>query len=137
MSGPGVVFDTNVLISAALRRHSVPRQAFDSANAYARILTSEACLQELTTVLQRPKFSRYVTPFEVSLFLNAYALRAKLVPVTHTVADCRDPNDNKFLELALSGEAAWIVTGDADLLVLHPYRGIALVTPAEFTHASL
>ncbi len=86
-------------------------------------------------VLQRPKFSRYLTPFEASLFLNAYALQAELVPITHTVTDCRDSKDNKFLELALSGEASYLVSGDDDLLVLHPFRGIPILAPADFMQA--
>ena len=45
---------------------------------------------------------------------------------------CRDPNDDKFLELALSGGADCIVSGDKDLLVLHPFRGVPIVTPRDF-----
>jgi predicted nucleic acid-binding protein len=48
------------------------------------------------------------------------------------VQACRDPDDDKFLEVAMSGGADWIVTGDADLLALHPFEGIAIVTPADF-----
>jgi predicted nucleic acid-binding protein len=48
------------------------------------------------------------------------------------VADCRDPKDDKFLSLALAAGADCIVSSDADLLALHPYRGIAIVTPAVF-----
>ncbi len=45
---------------------------------------------------------------------------------------CRDPKDDKFLEVALSGKADLILTGDADLLTLNPWRGIAVLTPAEY-----
>ena len=45
---------------------------------------------------------------------------------------CRDPDDDKLLELAVNGAADFIVTGDDDLLVMNPFRGIAIVTPAEF-----
>ena len=44
-------------------------------------------------------------------------------------SDCRDPKDDKFLELALNGKATHIVSGDEDLLVLHPFRGIPILTP--------
>ena len=57
---------------------------------------------------------------------------AELVNVVETVTDCRDPRDNKFLELAVSGRATHIVTGDSDLLVLHPFRGIIVVSPSSF-----
>jgi predicted nucleic acid-binding protein len=55
-----------------------------------------------------------------------------LVDVTERVAACRDPKDDKFLELAVSGRASCIVSGDKDLLALHPFRGIAILNPAAF-----
>jgi putative PIN family toxin of toxin-antitoxin system len=60
---------------------------------------------------------------------------AELVTITERFAACRDPKDDKFLELAVSGQADIIVTGDADLLVLNPFRDIPIVTPATFTSA--
>ena len=54
------------------------------------------------------------------------------IPVTHTITDCRDPKDNKFLELALSASATALITGDADLLVLHPFQNISILTPADY-----
>ncbi len=57
---------------------------------------------------------------------------ADLVEVDQAVTDCRDSKDNKFLQLAVSGHATHLVTGDQDLLVLHPYRHIAILTAREF-----
>ena len=57
---------------------------------------------------------------------------AELVTITEQIASCRDPHDDKFLELAVSGRADMIVSGDADLLALNPFRGIPIVTPAMF-----
>jgi predicted nucleic acid-binding protein len=68
-----------------------------------------------------------VTP-SLSLLLRD----VQLVNVTETIDACRDPKDNRILELAVSGAAVMIVTGDRDLLGLHPFRGIPIVTPAEF-----
>lgn len=48
------------------------------------------------------------------------------------IEECRDPKDNKILEVAVEGKADVIVTGDKDLLVLHPFRGIPIIGPAEF-----
>ena len=45
---------------------------------------------------------------------------------------CRDPDDDKFLELAVSGNADYLVSGDDDLLALHPFREIPILRPAEF-----
>ena len=134
---PAVVFDTNGLVSAALLSQSVSRQAFEKAYQQCRLLTSTACLNELTEVLHRPKFAKYITPFEASLFINRYALATHSIPITVMITDCRDQKDNKFLEVAVCGEATYIVSGDADLLMLRPYRNISIITPGEFLAANL
>ncbi len=56
-------------------------------------------------------------------------------PLAEAVAGCRDPNDDKFLELAVNGRADLIVSGDEDLLVLGAFRGIPIMTPARFGRA--
>ena len=57
---------------------------------------------------------------------------AELVDITERIAACRDPKDDKFLELAVSGKADLIVSGDGDLLDLNPFREIPILTPAGF-----
>lgn len=126
------VFDTNALISAALIRGSVSRRAFDKAFAEGELLVSVETIDELDRVLGRADFVKYVTENERMEFLAVLLREARLVEVTVHISECRDPQDNKFLELAVSGEAACIVSGDKDLLVLHPFRGIAVVTPRSF-----
>lgn len=126
------VFDTNTLVSAALSAASTPRQAFDSALRRGELITSESCLAELNQVLHRPKFARYLTPFEADLFINQYSLKATSVLVSSSLTDCRDAKDNKFLELAVDGLANCIITGDQDLLVLHPYHTVSIFTPVDF-----
>jgi putative PIN family toxin of toxin-antitoxin system len=96
------------------------------------ILTSVAIIDELRIVLQRPKFDRYAPLDDRMLFLISFIRDSTLVAITEQVQVCRDPKDDKFLELAVSGSATHIVTGDQDLLVLHPFRGVAIVTPGEF-----
>lgn len=129
---PHFVFDTNALISALLLKNSVSRQAFDEALKAGKILISSATIAELNDVLKREKFEKYITEEERVQFLTAFVREAKLVEVTETVTDCRDPKDNKFLELAVSGNAVCIVSGDKDLLDLQPFRGIPIVPPREF-----
>jgi putative PIN family toxin of toxin-antitoxin system len=126
------VLDTGVVVSAVLLPHSVPRQAFDAAAARGRLLVSHQTIAELDEVLRRPKFERYVSEQRRLEFLAALLREAEVVEVVDVVTDCRDPKDNQFLELALSGQADHIVTGDADLLVLHPFRGIDIVSPKSF-----
>jgi uncharacterized protein len=126
------VFDTNVIVSALLAVTGIPRRAFDSVLAHGRVLVSAATVGELEGVLRRPKFDKYIREDERLEFLAAMLRTAEVVEVTEVVTDCRDPKDNKFLELAVSGHASQIVAGDADLLVLHPFRGITIVNPQNF-----
>jgi uncharacterized protein len=124
--------DTNVAVSAALLPHSVPRQAFDRALEHGTVLISSATVAELNDVLRRPRFNKYVHEEERLEFLATLVRESELVMVTDVVIDCRDPKDNKFLELALSGKATHIVSGDEDLLVLHPFREVSILTPQAF-----
>jgi uncharacterized protein len=96
------------------------------------ILMSEATFAELTSRLERPKFDRYREPDSWNLFLS------ELVELSLWQEDsgvsagvCRDPDDDKFLSLAVTGEASAIITGDADLLAVVSHEGISMHTPAK------
>ena len=125
-------FDTNVIVSALLFNDSVPGQAFIRALNHGMILVSGALVGELSRVLGRDRFDRYVTREERDEFLESLIRESNLIEITEAVQVCRDPKDDQVLELAVNGNAAYIVTGDADLLVLNPFRGVEIVTPAEF-----
>ena len=122
------VFDTNSIVSALLLKQSISRQAFDHARGQGILLVSLDTLAELSDVLRRPRFAKYVTEQEREQFLAAYVYEATLIEVKEVIQACRDPKDDKFLELAVTGHADTLVTGDQDLLVLHPFRGITIVT---------
>jgi putative PIN family toxin of toxin-antitoxin system len=129
---PRFVFDTNAIISAVLIKRSISRRAFDKAISEGELLVSAETIDELNRVLGREDFARYVTEDERMEFLAVLLRETRLVEVPVHVGECRDPRDNKFLELAISGNAECIVSGDQDLLVLHPFRGIPIVTPRDF-----
>lgn len=126
------VLDTNVVISAMLFPRSVPRQAFDRAWATAHVLGSPATLSELDAVARRSSFDRYVTREQRMEFVAAVIRDAVFVEVIELIVACRDPKDDKFLELAVNGQATHLICGDSDLLALHPFRGIAILTPQAF-----
>ncbi|NMG19468.1 putative toxin-antitoxin system toxin component, PIN family [Brasilonema bromeliae SPC951] len=126
------VFDTNVLISAFLFSQSKPRQALDKAQDIGVIIFSSSVFSELREVLYRPKFDRYLTEERRQELLEDLTQTAQFIDVTEQISECRDPKDNKYLELALSGQAECIVTGDDDLLVLNSFRGIKILTVQEF-----
>jgi len=127
-----IVVDTNALISRLLLPTSVPAAAIRKAVAEGQLFVSDATMIELAEVLARAKFDPYVTIEERQEFLRLLGRIARRVPILHAIRACRDPKDDKYLELAVNGEAGVIVTGDADLLALHPFRGIEIVTPARY-----
>ena len=127
-----VVVDTNALVGGLLLSASVPARAVHRAIAEGQLLASDATIMELADVLARPKFDPYVTIGERQEFLRLFGRIAERIPIVHLVRACRDPKDDKFLELAVNGEARLIITSDADLLALHPFRGIDVLRPADY-----
>jgi uncharacterized protein len=127
-----IVIDTNTYVSRLLAPGSVPARAVDHAMEHALLLLSDDTLEELAEVLSRPKFDPYVTINDRKTFINLLVGVATLVPIVRRIRACRDPKDDKFLELALNGEAELIVTGDKDLLTLDPFHDVAIVTPSAY-----
>ncbi|HEV2103612.1 MAG TPA: putative toxin-antitoxin system toxin component, PIN family [Candidatus Acidoferrum sp.] len=123
------MFDTNVLVSALLLPNSKPRQALDLAMKQGKLLLSFTALAELCEVLSRKRFRRYVDEEDIRTFVAALTREAEWVDVDMQITACRDPKDDKFLELAVSGKATHVVSGDSDLLALNPFQGIIIVTP--------
>jgi uncharacterized protein len=127
-----VVVDTNVLVSQLVLPFSVPDEAFRKAVTSGRLLFSDSTMTELADVLSRPKFDRYVSRENRVQFLRELCSIGEFVPIIRLVHECRDPRDDKFLEVAQNGKADLILTGDADLLALHPWQGIAILSPADY-----
>jgi putative PIN family toxin of toxin-antitoxin system len=130
-----VVIDTGVLISAAIKAQTVPSIAVHRAVRWDVVLKSDMTEAELREVIVRPYLARLIAPTAQVRLMDLMA-SAELVPVTERIAACRDPKDDKFLELAVNGEADLIMSGDADLLVLNPFRTIPIITPAAFVQRS-
>ncbi len=129
---PRFVFDTNVLVSALFFAQGKPARALRRALRRGTVLVTTPALEELSEVLQRERFDRFLTAEERDDFLRALIAEATLVEPDVVIQECRDPKDDRFLELAVSGEARYLVTGDRDLLVLNPFRDVVIVTPDQF-----
>ena len=127
-----LVIDTNLWISRLLAPGGVAARAVDHGLAWGVPLVSQATLAELTDVLSRPRFDRWVTRAERQQFLRRLGGVVRMVAITQRIHACRDPKDDKFLDVALTGEAQLIVTGDQDLLALHPFHGIEILTLTAF-----
>lgn len=129
---PKYVLDTNIIVSALLFKDSQPRQALDKARHLGIILMSQSIWREIQAVLARPKFERYITSIERDLFLIWLSKSVRFIDITKTIVACRDPKDDKVLELAVNGNAKLIISGDRDLLALHPFEGVSIITVRQF-----
>ncbi len=103
---------------------------------FGGLLKSIATEQQVIEVLQRPYFAPRLAPFYLDNVQRILA-KAELVTIVERIALCRDPTDDKFLELAVNGHADVIVSGDRDLLVLSPFRGIPILAPATFVRRAV
>jgi putative PIN family toxin of toxin-antitoxin system len=118
-SKPRYVFDTNVVVSALLFSQSKPARAFFAALDEGEVLVSADVVKELNDVLGREKFERYVSEEERTRFLRSLLQEASLIEPEEEIQACRDPKDDKYLELAVSGAADCIVSGLQELQKTH------------------
>jgi putative PIN family toxin of toxin-antitoxin system len=126
-----LVLDTNVVLSGLLFPGSTPSRALLKAQA-GEVLASDATLLELVEVMSRARFDRYVERRVRQRLMAEFANACEPVQIVSPIRACRDPRDDKFLDVAVHGRADVIVTGDRDLLDLNPFRGIEILTPAEY-----
>jgi putative PIN family toxin of toxin-antitoxin system len=131
------VVDANIIVSAFLSKEGKARQALDKSQTDGVVLMSVAVLAELQEVLARPKFDKYITVAERKSLLARLIKTAQFVDIAEVVKICRDPKDDKYLELAVNGKATYIVSGDADLLVLNPFKNIPILTVQDFLSLNL
>lgn len=126
-----LVVDTNVFVSAVLKINSLPFRVVRWVERHGGLLKSLDTERQLIDVLARPRIAAVTSPnFRADLI--GLMARAELVNITERITACRDPTDDKFLELAVNGRADFIVSGDRDLLALNLFRSIPIVTPAAF-----
>jgi putative PIN family toxin of toxin-antitoxin system len=127
-----IVFDVSSVVGAVIKRDRVPERALRHAATIDRIARSAPVMAELLDVLARPKLQRFVDPDLRDEVLSLLDRSGVVFTPTAAVTDCRDPADDKVLELALAASADVIISSDADLLVLDPWRGIPILTPAAY-----
>ncbi|MEP6628055.1 MAG: putative toxin-antitoxin system toxin component, PIN family [Ginsengibacter sp.] len=132
MKNDTFVIDTNNLISAFLFEYSTPKLAYDKVKQLGKIVESIETLNEFCDVFIRAKFDKYISFDKRLKIINDFMEIAIPQKITETIIDCRDSKDNKFLELAVAAKASCIITGDKDLLVLHPFRGIPILNSTDF-----
>lgn len=136
MSDARFVLDSNILVSAAILQKSLANKVYVKAWTSGVLLASTALVEELKDVLSRKKFDRYVSQAIRLEFLESFTKEAEFVAISEHITASRDPKDDMILELAVSGAAKCIVSGDLDLTTLSPFRDIPIYTPAIFLEMS-
>ncbi len=126
------VFDTNILISALFDDSGMPALALKKARSRGVLVVSDEVAAEYVAVFSRTKFDKYLPISYRFAFIENIISNALPVIVETIVVACRDPKDDKFLSLAVAANAACIVSGDADLLTMHPFKDIPILRPAAF-----
>jgi putative PIN family toxin of toxin-antitoxin system len=126
------VFDTSVLLSALFDAKSIPAEALKKARTSGALLISDETAAEYLQVFAREKFDKYVPSFYRFAFIENIIANALPVVIQTQIIACRDARDNKFLSLAVNGMAGYIISGDKDLLELHPFRDIPVLKPIDF-----
>ena len=132
-----IILDTNIYFSAFGfngRMLNLVRHLFE--NDSYQIFLCEEIYSEIKEKLIGVKFQKLTkNKFSVD-FLNKLSIQiyknSKIIQINNTITICRDPKDNKFLELAKEADAHYIITGDQDLLILKEFEQIKILTPSEF-----
>ena len=125
------VVDTNVLISAAPTK-GAPFRIVEHLIKNNALIFSKETISELSSRIIQPKFDKYVSAEDREAYVNNLILSADLVIIDNLIQGCRDRDDDKFLETAVKGDARFIISGDQDLLAMHRFEGIDIVTVQEF-----
>lgn len=127
-----LVLDTNVIVSALLLQSTSSVRVFEHATRHGLLVFTDNTRRELVATMLSTKFDKYANRSKRESFLLALAPIMEVVQVVQLARVCRDPFDDALLEAALNGRAEAIVTGDKDLLSLHPFKGIPILTPVEY-----
>lgn len=128
------VFDTNVLLSALLNDSGLPAKAYNKARYEGVLLISNEIAAEYVRIFAKEKFEKYAPLLNRLAFIESVIYNALPVLIHQPVIACRDTKDDKFLSVAVNGDAGCIISGDTDLLVLHPFQGIPILSPLDFVN---
>jgi putative PIN family toxin of toxin-antitoxin system len=128
-----IILDTNILVSAFVFGGEIKKKLeYILADNTIHLLTSKVIVEELREVVFRDKFKVFQDEKFLTLQLNAFLSNVIIVIITQNFDNCRDKKDNKFLDLAVSGQADFLITGDKDLLELNPFHGVQILTLTDF-----
>ena len=126
-----LVIDTNIWISFLIGK-TLAGLSDAIINNQVKILFSVELIDELIEVLQRPKFKKYFTQNDIQEFVSLIHSKVEWIDIKTHFNECRDPKDNFLLDLSVSGNADYLITGDDDLLILNPFHNIKIINYRKF-----
>ena len=132
---PRALVDTNQLVSSLLSAHGHQGQLVDAWRRRAFVLLlAPGQIDEVTDVLARPKIAKKyrVSEGDRRAFIDLLRAEAILAPHELRPGVCRDPDDDYLLGCAAAAEAEYLVSGNADLLVIGHYQGVTIVEARHF-----
>jgi putative PIN family toxin of toxin-antitoxin system len=126
-----IILDTNIWISYLItKNHSLLDELL--INQQITILFSEELLNEFFEVINRPKLKKYFKQKDLEVILELIENYGELIDVKSKIEICRDYKDNFLLSLAVDGKANYLISGDADLLVLKKIKKTKIISIKEF-----
>lgn len=126
-----VVIDTNIWISFLIGK-TISGLSEAIISGQVIVLFSNDLFSELIEVLNRPKFKKYFSASAIEELIALLYEKVELIEIINHFNDYRDPKDNFLLDLAVSGHANYLVTGDTDLLILNPFHGVEIISYQAF-----
>ncbi len=126
-----VVIDTNIWIAFLIGK-TLSGLSKAIITDRIKVLFSQELFEEFIEVLQRPKFKKYFSQNDITELISLIHLNTEFIEIRERFKDCRDPKDNFLLDLCVSGKADYLLTGDAELLVLTPFHGVKIINYSEF-----
>jgi putative PIN family toxin of toxin-antitoxin system len=131
-SKPRLVVDTNIIVSGLMTTATPPAQILDAVhNKKVILLISDEVVVEYLRVLEYPHIRKYkkITDEVIRNLTSLFIEETERVEILSHIKKSKDPDDDKFLSLAVKGKADFLITGDkADLLSLKEIEHIPIIT---------
>lgn len=126
-----IVIDTNLWISFFLGAGTKTKLKLVLYDDRFQLLVSNDLNAELKSVLSRKKFNK-INQQQIEELFSLIDIKADLINVTSLVEMSRDIKDNFILSLCKDGKVEYLLTGDEDLLILHPFEETTILKLSTF-----
>ena len=126
-----IIIDTNLWISFLISKNFTFLEHLVETNKI-ELLYSNQLILEIDNVVNRPKFKKYFDAESVKLIYDLFKKNGTKIELKTDLQICRDPKDNFLLNLAVDGNADYLITDDKDLLILEKINNTKIITIADF-----